>query len=270
VTASARFRFEYAPALLEHVARGDETTLRHGYELGRTAVAEGISALDLAGIHHEALESALRTIGFGRASEVIAAAAAFFQEILSAFEMVHRGYREAAAAATVERRHAAMLRQLSSFLADASLSAQHTDATSEVLHLVAEHARELTGASYAIASWSAGGGDVRATSCDPEAITPPDSTLLGHLERLGHALPSRVSRAQWPQEPTLRAVGTVSNVLSVPIIVLDGRRAGLLQLVDKRAGDFRESDEAVAVHLADMTAAALERAELYRRHRVSL
>ena len=269
MTASARFRFEYAPALLEHVTHGDETTLRHGYELGRTAVADGISALDLAAIHHEALESALRATGFESASEVIAAAAAFFQEILSAFEMVHRGYREASAVATGERRQAAMLRQLSSFLADASLSAQHTEATKEVLHLVAEHARELTGASYAIASWSGGGEDVRATSCDPEATAPPASTLFGHLERIGHALPSRVSRAQWSQEPTLRAVGTASNVLSVPIVLLDGRRGGLLQLVDKRAGDFRESDEAVAVHLADMTAAALERAQLYRRHRVN-
>ena len=37
-----------------------------------------------------------------------------------------------------------------------------------------------------------------------------------------------------------------------------------LQLVDKRSSEFTDADEAVAIHLSDMTAAALERAELYR------
>ena len=87
---------------------------------------------------------------------------------------------------------------------------------------------------------------------------------------MGWALPSRVSRAEWPQQPVLSHVGRVFNVLSVPIVALDGRPVGLLQLVDKRNGDFTDTDEAVAVHLADMTAAALERAELYRGQRLSL
>ena len=260
---SVGFRSEYTAALRQHVLRDDETTLRHGYELGRSAVAGGVSALDVAAIHHDALESSIEAARDRPTSEIVGAAAGFFQEVLSAFEMVHRGYGEAAAAAAAERNRAAMLRRLSSFLADASLSARHGDAVSEVLHLVAEHARELTGATAAIASWGDGDDQVRATSSDHEPPSAGEPELLRHLERVAPALPSRVSRAEWQDEPALRALA-VSNLLTVPLAALDGRRLGLLQLVDKHGGDFTDADEAVAVHLADMAAAALERAELYR------
>jgi GAF domain-containing protein len=262
---TARFRSDYLAALDEHVLRGDESTLHAGYELGRTAVAQRVSALDLAAIHHDGLQTSIQATPPESCLEVIAAAAAFFQETLSAFEMVHRGYRDAATAAAEERRHATMLRRLSSFLADASLSARHPDAVAEVLHLVAEHARELTHAGHTSASWGTGDEQVRAISSDHDAPVASGPSVLDQLERVGPALPRRVSRAEWPHEPILRAVGSVHNVLSVPITALDGRRLGLLQLVDRKTGDFTDADEAVAVHLADMTAAALERAELYRR-----
>jgi GAF domain-containing protein len=265
VTAFARFRSAYLAALQEHVLEADERTLQAGYELGRTAVAQNVGALDLAVIHHEGLQSSIRSAPQEECVEIIAAAGAFFQETLSTFEMVHRGYLEAATAAAEERRHATMLRRLSSFLADASLSARHPDAAAEVLQLVAEHARELTDSSHAVACWRSGQELVRATSSDLE--TPPTAApgVLDHLEHIGPALPDRISRSEWPKEPMLRALGTVHNVLTVPITALDDRRLGLLQLVDRKRGDFTDSDEAVARHLADMTAAAFERAELYRR-----
>ena len=260
----ADFRAEYVAALEQHVLHADEKTLRSGYEFGRVAVAEAISILDLAAIHHDALGSALQGKGRKDSAEIVSTAAAFLQEVLSAFEMVHRGYREAAASAAAERRQAAMLRRLSSFLADASLSARHTDAASEVVHLVAEHARELTDATHAVARWGVGGEGVRATSCDPDRPPAVDAAGLHLLEEVGLGLPARISRAQWPREPELRSVSTVSNVLSVPIAALDGRPIGLLQLVDKRSSEFNDADEAVAIHLSNMTAAALERAELYQ------
>jgi hypothetical protein len=268
MTTPGGFRSEYVSALHLHFVERGETTLRDGYELGRRALAEGVSALDLAAIHHDALASSLETTERERMPEVIAAAAAFFQEILSAFEMVHRGYREAAVDAAAERRQAAMLRRLSSFLADASLSARHTDAATEVLQLVAEHARELTAASYSTASWGTGGERVRATSFDhePGAGATLDPRVAEHLERVAPALPSRVSRSRWGSEPALRALPVSSTVLTVPITALDGRQSGFLQLAEKGRGDFTETDEAITLHLADMAAAALERAELYRRH----
>lgn len=266
MTTPAGFRSEYVAALHRHIAHRGETTLRDGYELGRRALAESVSALDLAAIHHDALASSLDGTQREGMPEVIAAAAAFFQEILSAFEMVHRGYREAAVNAAAERRQAAMLRRLSSFLTDASLSARQMDSVSEVLQLVAEHARELTTASYSSASWAAAGDEkMRVTASDPEAANAIDPRVMEHLERVAHALPSRVPRSGWADEPALRSIDDVHNVLTVPITALDGRPSGLLQLLEKEAGDFTDADEAIAVHLADMTAAALERAELYRR-----
>jgi GAF domain-containing protein len=267
MTTLRGFRSEYVAALHRHMADRGETTLRDGYELGRRALAERVSALDLAAIHHDALASSLDGTRRERMPEIIAAAAAFFQEILSAFEMVHRGYREAAVNAAAERRQAAMLRRLSSFLTDASLSARQTDSVTEVLQLVAEHARELTSASYSSASWGAPVDEqVRVTASDPEAVETIDPRVIEYLERVAPALPSRVPRSRWADEPALSSIKGVYNALTVPITALDGRPSGLLQLVEKTAGDFTDADEAVVVHLADMTAAALERAELYRRH----
>ena len=154
-----------------------------------------------------------------------------------------------------------MLRRLSSFLADASLSAAQTDADAEVLHLVAEHARELTDATHATARWTATGTDVRARCSD--ATAPEEPETLERLESVGDALPTRVSRTDWQAEPALRDVQP-SNVLRVPLTGLDGAPAGSLLLVGKRIGEFSDVDEAVAVHLAEMAAAALERAQLYR------
>ena len=52
--------------------------------------------------------------------------------------------------------------------------------------------------------------------------------------------------------------------LAVPLRLLDGTDLGVLHLFGKHGRDFSELDEAVAVQLAQMTAAALERARLYR------
>ena len=59
MTTPGGFRSEYVTALHLHVVERGETTLRDGYELGRRALAEGVSALDLAAIHHDALASSL-------------------------------------------------------------------------------------------------------------------------------------------------------------------------------------------------------------------
>ena len=268
MTAPAKFRFAYDAALQRHVRQSDETTLHAGYELGRTSVAAGISALELASIHHEALEAALAAARPDRLSDTIRAAAEFFQEILSTFEMVHRGYLEAAAIAATERRNAAMVRQLSAFLGDASLAVRDSEAGAEVLRLVAEHARELTCASYSVAVCHLAGQQFRATSEDEEGADEPEEALT-HLEAIGAVLPARVTRAAWHEVPELKGALPEVDLLTVPIVALDGRRIGLLQLVGKRTGDFSDADEAIVTHLADMTAASLERSELYRVHVVA-
>ena len=85
------------------------------------------------------------------------AAGDFFLESLSSFEMVQRGFGEAREAARLERRQTEMSRQLSTFLADASLALDASDSLEEMLRLVAEQARELVGADAAWRRWRCDG-----------------------------------------------------------------------------------------------------------------
>ncbi len=93
----ARFRRDYAPAFLQYLADGGEPGRRAAYELGRRAVAERLSILDLARIHHTVLLDVLRTHRTPQELEHIAGAASeFLVEALAVFEMVHRGFTELA------------------------------------------------------------------------------------------------------------------------------------------------------------------------------
>ena len=80
---------EYANALRACVQGAGETALAHAYELGRIAAGSGVGVVELAQIHHAAMQ------------EVLADGAPppdidqFFAEALSPFEMTHRGFREA-------------------------------------------------------------------------------------------------------------------------------------------------------------------------------
>jgi hypothetical protein len=114
-----------------------------------------------------------------------------------------------------------MLRRLSSFLGDTSLSAQRADTAAEALHLVAEHGRELTDARHSCASWRGAGQQLSARASDSTA-TLEDERILEHLEKVAHELPVRVSRADWTREPALRPLEPGSNVLTAPITTLDG------------------------------------------------
>src|ERR1041384_2426111 len=84
---------EYQAALREYLSRAGESGLHRAYELGRKAIEENLSILDVAAIQHELLtELAGSEAGarwqLDRASE-------FFIESLSPFEMTRRGFEEA-------------------------------------------------------------------------------------------------------------------------------------------------------------------------------
>ena len=86
---------QYTQALEDHLAGGGETALQEAYELGRRALAEGLGVLDLASVHYEALMMLLQRSATEDFTLTVKAAANFFAESLSPFEMTHRGYREA-------------------------------------------------------------------------------------------------------------------------------------------------------------------------------
>lgn len=145
-SGAAPFRAQYASALERYVVDRSEHSLRVAYELGREAVSRQLSVLDLAVAHQEALLAALaRASGSAQTQDVTGAAGDFFLESLSSFEMVQRGFGEAREAARLERRQTEMSRQLSSFLADASLALDASDSLEEMLRLVAAGARARRG-----------------------------------------------------------------------------------------------------------------------------
>ncbi len=89
----------YALALKGYVAGAGEMALRRAYEIGRLALAEGRGVLDMAELHSSALVQVLSELLPQEESERrLHAAAVFFGESLSPYEMAHRGFREANAA----------------------------------------------------------------------------------------------------------------------------------------------------------------------------
>jgi hypothetical protein len=85
---------DYRVAFLRYLPRREEAALARGYELGRTAVTEGRSILELARIHHEILLEALRETPPGEVGQVATAASEFFLEVLAPFDMAQRSYLE--------------------------------------------------------------------------------------------------------------------------------------------------------------------------------
>lgn len=85
----------YTSLLANHMAGSRESVLLTAHELGRKAVTGGFGVLDLVGMHHLALQS-LGSLGNPATAERdLGMAAEFLAEILSPFEMMLRGYREA-------------------------------------------------------------------------------------------------------------------------------------------------------------------------------
>jgi ANTAR domain/Phosphoserine phosphatase RsbU, N-terminal domain len=93
--AYERFRRDYAPVFLQYLSERGERGRRAAYELGRRAIGEQLSVLDLARIHHGILLEVLKTHRSPQELEHIAhAASEFLVEALAVFEMTQRGFAE--------------------------------------------------------------------------------------------------------------------------------------------------------------------------------
>ena len=91
----------YKTSLLDYLIRRDEESLFQAYELSRMAVASGLGVMQIIQLHQQALISVLPSLPASIDIETtLQRSYDFFREILSPFEMVHRGFREASA--TVE------------------------------------------------------------------------------------------------------------------------------------------------------------------------
>jgi len=90
---------EYRSAFGEYAQRGGEAALERAYELGRRAIAEKKSLMEIASLHHQTIHRMLvNTQEAARRQEVLAAGSEFLAETLSPYEMAHRGVQDAIAA----------------------------------------------------------------------------------------------------------------------------------------------------------------------------
>jgi ANTAR domain/Phosphoserine phosphatase RsbU, N-terminal domain len=105
--ANERFRRDYAPAFLQYLSERGEPGRRAAYELGRRAIGEQLSVLDLARIHHGMLLDVLKTHRTPLELEQIAQAASeFLVEALAVFEMTQRGFTELLSTVRSDQDHA--------------------------------------------------------------------------------------------------------------------------------------------------------------------
>ncbi len=84
----------YSVALAEDLFGGGEGSLERAYELGRQALANGVSILDLVLVHHQALAAILHETSPSEAAQIVNRSSGFLAESLTAYEMTHRGFRE--------------------------------------------------------------------------------------------------------------------------------------------------------------------------------
>ena len=90
------FEEEYCSAFGEYAGGGGEAALGRAYELGRRAIAEKKSLMEIASLHHQSLQGMLAEAeSAGRQQALVSAAAGFVSEVLSPYEMAHRGVQDA-------------------------------------------------------------------------------------------------------------------------------------------------------------------------------
>jgi hypothetical protein len=272
--ATEPFRVSYASVLHDYLVDPTEGRLLLAYELGREAVNRNLSVLELAVVHHEAVLAALRQGEPNRIEPMAQAAGDFFLESLSAFEMVQRELRDVRNAALLERRQVEMSRQLSNFLADASLALNASDSLQEVLRLVAEQARELVGADCCLATVTLRGQPraIEATAYSESGAAWTAFIRWLDLFAVYRAVRSaggsvRMSEQELNLLAPFRSLARdrpLRGWLAASLTALDGSELGAIQLFNKSEGDFTGSDLAVLIHLAQMASAAVERALLYQ------
>jgi signal transduction histidine kinase len=89
----------YGSLLQEYAKDGSEAALGQAYELGRRALTEKKSLVDLAAIHHQALQGLLQEErDENHQTRLLRASSDFLSECLSPYEMAHRGFQDAVTA----------------------------------------------------------------------------------------------------------------------------------------------------------------------------
>jgi len=177
---------------------------------------------------------------------------------VSVFVELFRKTAQVRAQADVLRRQAARLQKLT----QASLAINSALSPERMLQVVTDFAQEILEANQAAAvltldpMWSSWKSTLAFSDSVGDArdwpILRDRQALLAFLAR-GNG-PVRVPRGG----PSPTGGAEPLGFLGAPLTVRDGRRIGLLQVRDRRDGDFREEDEAILTQLAQMSSIAIE------------
>jgi hypothetical protein len=90
VSTLADVRRNYRAAFLQYLPRREEAALAKAYEIGRSAVADGVSLLELAQIHHDVLLEVLRSSRPEQLPGIADAASELLLEVLAPYHMTQR------------------------------------------------------------------------------------------------------------------------------------------------------------------------------------
>ena len=90
-----RFRLDYAPLLLRHLARRDESGLQAAYQLGRQAMQESIGLLDVVRVHHDLFREVLSTVrDLDEVTDLTEAASTLLIDLLASYDVAQRGFMD--------------------------------------------------------------------------------------------------------------------------------------------------------------------------------
>ena len=92
MTSLDDLRRNYRVAFLRYLPRREEAPLAAAYEIGRAAVVNRLSLLDVAQVHHEVLLEVLKDVSPEHVLELAIGASEFFLEVLATYDMAQRGF----------------------------------------------------------------------------------------------------------------------------------------------------------------------------------
>ena len=92
MTSLADLERNYRAAFLRYLPSQDEAALHVGYQIGRAAVGDGLSILDLAQVHHQVFAEVLTDTPPNDLGRVTAAASDFFLHVLATYDLAQRAY----------------------------------------------------------------------------------------------------------------------------------------------------------------------------------
>jgi serine phosphatase RsbU (regulator of sigma subunit) len=269
---AAHFRDLYTSTLQEDAAAPTEDALHLAYELGREAVAKGLSLLDLTHIHHQVLASRLESCERRDIRAVVETASQSFLQTLSAYEMIQRGFTEAQRELQSERKHAHQLRQL----ADSSLAVNSNLSVEDMLEAVTDHSRLIVGADCCIAGVTGANADNAKTAISRSSAWAGwdllmKDAIVSKLHSLAMLLDQPVMFAGDEPPAGFPVVGDggvpAGELLLAPLKRQGHHCVGFILFANRIRGGFTDKDQSILIQLAQTVSAAIDNAVLYARDR---